>query len=250
MVIGINKFREWFKGYENQYVVIGGTACDILFAEAGLSFRATRDMDLVLIVEVLTAEFCTRFWEFLKAAGYEHLNKSTGNAQFYRFSKPKNKDYPTMIELFSKKPENLLLPDDAILAPIPMEEEISSLSAILMDDVYYKFLRSGTIVIDGITVLSEYHLIPFKAKAWLDLRQRLAQGEHIDSKDIKKHRNDVFKLISLLNMKEMGIIPPDIKKDMSEFIMQMTEENINLKALNIVGTKEELVERLRKVYLG
>ena len=249
MVIGINKFKEWFKGYENQYVVIGGTACDILFAEAGLSFRATRDIDLVLIVEVLTAEFCTKFWEFIKAAEYEHLNKSTGNVQFYRFSKPKNKDYPTMIELFSNKPENLSLPDDAILAPIPMEEEISSLSAILMDDVYYKFLRSGTIVIDGITVLSEYHLIPFKAKAWLDLQQRLAQGEHIDSKDIKKHRNDVFKLISLLNMKEMDIIPPDIKKDMSEFIVQMTEENINLKALSLAGTKEELVERLRKVYL-
>lgn len=41
MVIGINKFREWFKGYEDQYVIIGGTACDIIFAEVGVPFRAT-----------------------------------------------------------------------------------------------------------------------------------------------------------------------------------------------------------------
>lgn len=248
MIIGINKFKEWFKGFENQYVLIGGTACDILFSEAGLPFRATRDMDLVLIVEVLTAEFCAKFWEFIKIAEYEHLNKSTGNVQFYRFSKPKKKDYPTMIELFSKRPENLLLPDDTILTPIPVEEEISSLSAILLDDVYYNFLRSGTIIVDGITILSEYYLIPFKAKAWLDLRHRLEQGDHVDSKDIKKHRNDIFRLVSLLNMNEKGIIPFDIKNDMSQFLNAMMEEDINLKVLNIVGTKEELIERLKKVY--
>ena len=33
MVRGIDSFREWFKGYEEQYVVIGGTACDLLMAD-------------------------------------------------------------------------------------------------------------------------------------------------------------------------------------------------------------------------
>ena len=246
----MNKFREWFKGYEDQYVIIGGTACDIIFAEAGVPFRATRDMDLVLIIEALTPEFGVRFWDFIKTAGYEHLNKSTGNVQFYRFSKPKSKDYPTMIELFSKKPNNLLLPKEAILAPIPLEEEISSLSAILLDDVYYAFLRSGTIVIDGITLLNEYHLIPFKAKAWLDLSRRKLLGESVDSKDIKKHRNDIFKLVSLLRADEIVSVPDDIKKDVSDFIDEMMNEDINLKALNIAGNKEALLARLREVYLS
>lgn len=29
MVTGFTKFKEWFKGFEEQYVVIGGTACDL-----------------------------------------------------------------------------------------------------------------------------------------------------------------------------------------------------------------------------
>ena len=30
MVKGIDSFKNWFQGYEEQYVIIGGTACDIL----------------------------------------------------------------------------------------------------------------------------------------------------------------------------------------------------------------------------
>lgn len=30
MVTGIESFKEWFKGNESQYAIIGGTACDIL----------------------------------------------------------------------------------------------------------------------------------------------------------------------------------------------------------------------------
>lgn len=44
MVTGIESFKEWFKGNESQYAIIGGTACDILMTEEGLDFRATKDM--------------------------------------------------------------------------------------------------------------------------------------------------------------------------------------------------------------
>lgn len=30
MVTGFTKFKEKFQGFENQYVVIGGTACDLI----------------------------------------------------------------------------------------------------------------------------------------------------------------------------------------------------------------------------
>ena len=53
MVTGIDSFKEWFKGSEEQYAIIGGTACDILMTEEGLDFRATKDIDLVLIIEAL-----------------------------------------------------------------------------------------------------------------------------------------------------------------------------------------------------
>ncbi len=51
MVRGLDTFREYFRGFENQYVLIGGAACDILFASNEGQFRATRDLDMVLIVE-------------------------------------------------------------------------------------------------------------------------------------------------------------------------------------------------------
>ena len=106
MVSGFTKFKERFQGFENQYVIIGGTACDLIMENEELPFRATKDVDIVLIVESITAKFGRQFWEYVKEAGYEHLNKSTGNAQFYRFTSPKSKEYPYMIEIFSR---NVLL---------------------------------------------------------------------------------------------------------------------------------------------
>ena len=37
-------------------------------------------------------------------------------------------------------------------------------------------------MVDGIPVLSPTCLIPFKAKAWLDLKERKLNGEQVDSK--------------------------------------------------------------------
>lgn len=143
MVKGIDSFKNWFQGYEEQYVIIGGTACDILMTNEELSFRATKDIDLVLIVEALNADFGRKFWEYVKQAGYEHCSKSSGMPRFYRFSHPLSDQYPAMIELFSRKPEAIQLPEDAILTPLPLDEDISSLSAILLDDAYYEFLKQG-----------------------------------------------------------------------------------------------------------
>lgn len=43
MITGIASFKEWFKDSEEQYAIIGGTACDILMTEEGLDFRATKE---------------------------------------------------------------------------------------------------------------------------------------------------------------------------------------------------------------
>lgn len=143
MVTGFESFKRWFSEYSEQYTIIGGTACDLLMSEEGMDFRATRDIDIVLIVESLTPQFGERFWSYIRDAGYEHRNKSTGEPQFYRFTNPKSRDYPYMIELFSRRADAIALSDDAVLTPLPLDHEISSLSAILLDDAYYQFLRKG-----------------------------------------------------------------------------------------------------------
>jgi hypothetical protein len=61
MVKGIDIFREYFSEYTDQYVLIGGAACDISFGDSNMDFRATRDLDVVLIVEAQTKEFGQRF---------------------------------------------------------------------------------------------------------------------------------------------------------------------------------------------
>ena len=250
MVTGIESFKEWFSGSEEQYTIIGGTACDILMTEEGLDFRATKDIDLVLIIEAVDANFGKKFWEYVKQAGYEHCNKSSGVPQFYRFSQPISNQYPAMIELFTRKLDALHLPDDAVLTPLPMDEDISSLSAILLDDDYYEFLKQGKVTVDGVTVLDAAYLIPFKAKAWMDLTDRKAAGEHVDSKNIRKHKNDVFRLTELIDPTDRIAMPVGVYRDIQEFVQRMGSESVDLKQLGLSGrTKDQILEELKEIYI-
>ena len=169
----------------------------------------------MLIVEVLTVEFGRQFWDYIKEAQYKHLNKSTGNSQFYRFTSPKSKEFPYMLEIFSRNPNFIKLEDDAVLTPLPIDDEISSLSAILLNETYYELLKNGVIIVDDIPVLKPTCLIPFKAKAWLDLKERKRNGEHVDSKNIKKHKNDVFRLAQLISGDTRQELGPEIEEDVN-----------------------------------
>ena len=70
MVRGLEKFKEYFAGYERNYIIIDGAACDILEENAGQQPRATNDIDILLNIESLTSDFVKRFWEFIKAGEY------------------------------------------------------------------------------------------------------------------------------------------------------------------------------------
>ena len=183
MVKGLDVFRNHFRKYINRYILIGGTACDLAMEEAGLPFRATKDLDIVLCIEALDREFVEAFWNFIRAGGYQIQEKASGKKQYYRFTKPVNETFPYMLELFSRIPDALSIADDSHLTPIPTEEDVSSLSAILLDDDYYSFITQGKREIDGLPVIVVDRLIPLKAKAWLDLNHRKQQGENIDSKN-------------------------------------------------------------------
>lgn len=66
MVRGLAIFQEWFKDFENQYILIGGTAAKITMTEEGLSFRGTKDLDIVLHVEVLTLSLTSSSGNFCR----------------------------------------------------------------------------------------------------------------------------------------------------------------------------------------
>lgn len=250
-VKGLKRFAEHFKDWREHYVLIGGVASNISMEEVGLDFRLTKDLDIVLVVEALSPEFVLHFWDFIKEGNYDIREKGDRKPNCYRFSKPTHSEYPVQLELFSRIPEGLTLDTDATLTPIPIEENVSSLSAILLDDDYYHFLMAGRNYAeeDGLTYINADRLIPFKAKAWLDLSHRKNAGEKVDSKNINKHRNDVLRLVGLLS-EEPVVLPASIFRDISQFIELLEDEKIDLNTLKIRGSLDDLINRLRKVFVS
>lgn len=249
MVSGIEKFKEYFGKYSGQYTFIGGTACDIILGKLNVDFRRTKDLDMVLIIEVISDEFVEQFIKFIEAAEYQHMNKGTGENQFYRFEKPRDASFPYMIELFSRKPDYLLKLDNH-LAPIHVSDDVMSLSAILLDDEYYSLLCTGVIEVEGVSVLGLEYLILFKMKAWLDLSERKSKGEDIDMKHIKKHKNDVLRLgVNILPDRKIGI-KGRVKEDALDFLKQLENDSIDVKTLGLRGiTYQEILERIRRCFL-
>lgn len=146
MVRGLDIFREHFLDFTGNYVVIGGTACDIIIRKAAFTPRATKDIDIVLVVEALSAQFVSAFWDFIKKGKYGQQQISASDRKHYRFIEPENTSFPFQIELFSRKPDFIDLPEGAVLSPIPVNEELSSLSAILLDEDYYQFLIENSVI--------------------------------------------------------------------------------------------------------
>lgn len=52
-MVGLDKFKEAFAEFSENYVIIGGTACDIAMTGTVVRPRATHDIDMIVIVEYL-----------------------------------------------------------------------------------------------------------------------------------------------------------------------------------------------------
>lgn len=249
MVIGVDRFRDHFAGHEHQYVLIGGAACEQVMDEAGLEFRRTKDLDIVLIVEALDAAFSEAFLTFVKAGDYEVRQNGQGERRLYRFQKPKVEGYPFMLELFARKPDGLDLSADATLTPLPIDEEAASLSAILLDENYYALLKTLVRIINGIPVLDETGLIPFKARAWLDLSARFANGEAIDRDNIRKHRNDVARLVQVLPAGVAYEVSDSVRADLAAFTdAAEADETWNPRQFDVPMDRAVVADRLRTAY--
>ena len=85
----------------------------------------------------------------------------------------------------------------------------------------------------------------------MDLSERKKLGETIDSKNIRKHKNDVFRLTELhaQNQGPLNDIPESVRKYMRMFFERMEAEEVDLKQSGSKGkTKEALLDQLRKIY--
>ena len=249
MIQGLDKFKTHFAKYSGNYVLIGGVPTALLLDEAGQEARATRDLDIVLVVEALHADFGSAFWTFVKEGGYQVCQRSDGQPTFYRFAKPLA-GYPAMLELFAGRDVGLGEPGDFPLTRLSLGEEISSLSALLLDGAYYQLLMANTRLFDGLPIADAHCLLPLKAKAWLDLSARRAAEAGVDGRDIKKHRNDVLRLSKLLAPSLRVTLPGSVAGDMSMFLEQVlptVDANV-LGAVGIRGSAERVLEQLKVIY--
>jgi len=245
-ITGLDIFKNHFIEHKHNYVLIGGSACHLNLQEQGLSFgRKTKDLDIVLLLDVdhVDAEFAKTFWQFIEMGEYS-IKQRSGKPVFYRFEDPQNKTFPVMIELFSRKLESLTLHGDSACTPIPAEDELSSLSAILLNDDYYKLITDNCKTVDGIQIVTPECLIALKAKAFLDLSERKA-----DTNKIKKHKNDVFRLAPTLIEENRCVVPETVIKDLKRFIDTVKTDPIDLKNLNVnVGAVDQILDVICKIY--
>lgn len=224
MVVGLETFKEYFKDFQDCYLIIGGTACDIIIEEANFIPRATNDIDVILIIEAITPEFVKRFWEFVKAGQYNVQQKDNEKRNCYRFRDPKAENFPQQVELFCRVPDVIDINDGAHLTPIPVEEGLSSLSAILLNEEYYQYVREHSEKKDDVHFANTEALIALKAFAFLSNTARKEEGQNVNSKDILKHRNDVFRMTFMLKGNDSFELPESIKKDMQRFVDTIKNE--------------------------
>lgn len=225
MVKGLDIFRRRFHRFENRFVLIGGVACDEWLAAQGLAFRATKDLDIVLLIEALDAEFVNEMRRFLKDGGYSIRQTNSGTPKLYRFAKPTDTRFPFMLELFSRSPDGFELSTGQKIVPVEIEPGHHSLSAILMDDSYYRLIQSHGETRNGLKYATVAALIPLKARAWLDLVARRDREDNIDSKDIEKHRNDVFRLAATLPDESGPELSESITADLARFLASVPEDS-------------------------
>jgi hypothetical protein len=250
VVKGLDIFRRHFDGHADQFILIGGTAATLAMEDAGLEFRATKDLDIVLHIEALQPAFGSAFWEFIERGGYAIRETSdTGKPVLYRFQKPADATFPFMLELFCRSPDGIRFTESGRLTPIPFEEGVSSLSAILLDESYYRFILDGRRQLDGLSWIGEDRLIPLKAHAWLDLGDRRDRGEAVDSKNIRKHANDVIRLSQLLSPESRISAPPKIAEDLARFLKAITaDDTYSPKSLGLDTPLAQIAERISLAY--
>jgi hypothetical protein len=82
----------------------------LVLEEAGLPARATKDLDIVLCVEVMDAAFGEKVWSFIEAGGYALREKDAEPRQFYRFQRPSDPRSRTCSSSSPARPKVFLYP--------------------------------------------------------------------------------------------------------------------------------------------
>ncbi len=236
MIEGIEIFSKYLKEFTDNFIIIGGTACSMLYKEAGLTFRRTKDIDLILTTSDSgdSSNFRKRFYEFIKDGGYSIFQREE-RFHYYRFQAPTQNEFPFMIELFSQGNFEDINNSERKYTTMD-EDEKYHLSAIIMAKSSYEMIVRNSEYIDGLPVAKSLVVIVLKALAWKDMtRRKDINNERIDSKDIRKHRNDILRLHEILKDSDTILIEKELSRQISGILREMYETVTLADVKNVIG---------------
>lgn len=243
MVGGLDKFRETFAQFTDNFVIIGGTACDEVLSGTIMHPRPTMDIDIIVIVENMTVEFATTFWRFIAEGGYRPgVRKNNDNTPRYVLYSFDNGmiGYPMKIELLSR--HNELFTKAARTEPLPINGEVSSLSAIILDEPYYNLTVRNSFISNGLRYAAPVALAALKARAYLNLLAERKKGHHVNSKDILKHRNDVLKLTATMTPGEITETHQEVIDTINEFVGNLLASMPNQSLSDAMRANDETLQ--------
>ena len=163
----------------------------------------------------------------------------------YSFDTPQTSGYPVQIELLSHHSDLLGEPLEHYLEPIPFEEGVSSLSAIILSDDLYTIATTNSELMEGVRVASSIALICLKIKAYRNLLTDKDSGKHVNTKNIKKHRNDVLKLVATTPLSEPQVVSESMLEDIDWYISNI---NSMLPSQALEGSLDRSSEEIQ-IYL-
>lgn len=85
--------------------------------------------------------------------------------------------------------------------------------------------------------------------AWLDLKARKARGEHVNDRDLRKHKNDVFRLLQIVPGGIKIALKGLVKDKTQEFMSEIVNEPVDCRVLNLPFEFNEAMGLLEELYL-
>lgn len=246
----VDKLLGYLQKYPDYYLIIGGTAVELNLSNRNLSFRETKDFDIVLYLKNKNDSFVKSLAKLLIDGGY--INKYKNDRKnAYRFEHPKNIGFPSIIELFCEADENTEILEKRF-KKIDIAINNEKISAIILNKDICEFAKQHSASFYGLTTLDVIGLIVLKIYAFFE-NKKLYEQRLISREDYIKHRRDV--LILLVSLKESEIIkndfPEAFKQFLSNFLVELNQNKTKqiLKSLGFGNIKiEEIILRYRKIF--
>ena len=87
-------------------------------------------------------------------------------------------------------------------------------------------------------------LICLKAKAYIEIKERIANGSNEDSKQFRKHKADIFRLTVMLTDNDLFELPQTIKTNMQAFVNDIKNDLPDKQILKEMGLGNVSMEKV------